>query len=165
MKGLVLPAELVHTLRRHGETAYPEECCGFLLSPTAEPADAVERAVVAIEPAPNVSDGERRRRFVIAPSELRGAEERAARAGRAVGGFYHSHPDHPARPSEFDQDHAWPWYAYVVVSVRGDGVPGDVGAFELDPVRREFRRVDLRVPPSSATSPAIPAPAARSGAA
>ncbi|HLM70694.1 MAG TPA: M67 family metallopeptidase [Thermoplasmata archaeon] len=153
MTAVELPEDLVSAMRGFAEEAYPEECCGFLLSPPQPGGTSTRRRVVAIEPAPNVSDGERRRRFVISPAELRAAEERAGRAGREVSGFYHSHPDHPARPSEFDQDHAWPWYSYLVLSVRGDGEPGDLGAFELDPERREFHDVTLAVLPREGGEP------------
>ncbi len=51
------------------------------------------------------------------PSDYRLAEQRAAEQGAELLGFYHSHPDHPARPSQFDLDHAWPTFAYIIVSV------------------------------------------------
>jgi proteasome lid subunit RPN8/RPN11 len=53
-------------------------------------------------------------------------------------GWYHSHPDHPARPSEFDREHAWPWYSYVIVSVDG-GVPKDLTSWQLEDDRSKFQ--------------------------
>jgi proteasome lid subunit RPN8/RPN11 len=69
-----------------------------------------------------------------------------------VSGFYHSHPDHPALPSAFDTEHAWPWYTYVVVSVDAHGVRG-VGAFELDAERQRFLPCELAVDALRAVEP------------
>ena len=69
-------------------------------------------------PLDNVSEDERRRRFLISPDAYRRAEAEAEWSGRRLLGFYHSHPDHPAEPSAFDLEHAWPNLSYVIVSVR-----------------------------------------------
>jgi proteasome lid subunit RPN8/RPN11 len=130
-------------IERHGQEAYPEEACGFLLGPIPEPSGR-GRAIVAVKRARNESEGERGRRFVIPPEELRSLEHRLDGSGRGVVGFYHSHPDHPARPSIFDQEHAWPWYTYLVTAVTS-GVAGETAAFELDPERRVFGTVALEV--------------------
>lgn len=145
MRQLDLPPELLAAIHAHARATYPEECCGFLLSTPPADGPAGERRIVALAPAPNRSSGERRRRFEIPPSELRAAERRAEAAGRVVSGFYHSHPDHPAVPSSFDQEHAWPWYAYVIVASSASGTPGAVGAFELHPDRREFEERPVRM--------------------
>ena len=143
MECLVFAVGLVDAMRAHARTAYPEECCGFLLAPSDGGSATDARSIVDVVPAPNRSNGERERRFVILPEMLRVAEEAAARRGALVAGFYHSHPDHPARPSQFDQEHAWPWYAYVILSSsKGDRSPA-IGAFELDPERREFRSIGI----------------------
>ncbi len=146
MRSLRLGTEALEQIRRHARDVYPDECCGFLIA-APDPGDpAAPRTVVSVEPASNEFDGERRRRFVIAPRELRDAERRHDGTDRMVAGFYHSHPDHPARPSQFDQDHAWPWYTYVVLSVTAEATPA-VGAFELDEPSRRFCEVRLEVVP------------------
>jgi proteasome lid subunit RPN8/RPN11 len=66
---------------------------------------------------PNTTDEGPRRRFLVRPDDYRVAEQRAREAGLELLGFYHSHPDHPARPSQYDLDHAWPSFSYVIVSV------------------------------------------------
>ncbi len=158
MNRLELPRPVLDTIRTAALESYPEECCGLLLSEAdGVSAPGIPRRVVAAEPSPNLYDGERRRRFVIPASELRAAEERADRQGRVISGFYHSHPDHPARPSEFDREHAWPWYAYLVIAVRGDGSAGPVGVFELDAERREFLEVPLTVVPPEEPARGSPA--------
>ena len=96
-------------IRRHGEETFPHECCGALIGK----GDRVTAAV----PLPNTTEEGPRRRFLVRPSDYRMAEQRATELGGELLGFYHSHPDHPARPSQFDLDHAWPTFAYVIVSV------------------------------------------------
>lgn len=144
MRAVRLPAPLLGEIRAHGRATYPEECCGFLIGGVGESDDPTERAIVALERAGNEFDGERRRRFLIPPEELRLLERRLERTNQTVVGFYHSHPDHPARPSQFDQDHAWPWYTYLVLSVTAVETPA-VGAFELDPDSSTFREVPLSI--------------------
>jgi proteasome lid subunit RPN8/RPN11 len=79
---------------------------------------------------PNEHGGERRRRFLIGPDEYRLAEKRAAETGRELLGFYHSHPDHPAVPSAFDLEHAWPNLSYIIVSVK-KGTPDEMRSWRL----------------------------------
>jgi proteasome lid subunit RPN8/RPN11 len=146
-----IASSLVASMAAHARATYPEECCGFLIA-RLDPVDpAAPRAVVAVEPAPNDFGGERRRRFLVRPEELRAAERRLEGTDRAVAGFYHSHPDHPGRPSQFDQAHAWPWYTYVVLSVDSTAVR-ESRAFELDADALEFREVPLTVDPEPAGS-------------
>jgi proteasome lid subunit RPN8/RPN11 len=144
MRRVTIPDGLVRRMGIHARATYPDECCGFLLGSEEDSDAARRRAIESVEPAANEFDGERRRRFVIAPAEIRAIERRLEGTARSVIGFYHSHPDHPARPSEFDRDHAWPWYTYVVLSVTKDEVPA-VGAFELDEASGEFRPLEVEV--------------------
>jgi proteasome lid subunit RPN8/RPN11 len=112
-RGLHLPDAVAGEIRRHGEAAYPHECCGALVG-----RDGHVAAAVAL---PNTTEEGPRRRFLVRPSDYRLAEERAGELGGELLGFYHSHPDHPARPSQYDLDHAWPTFAYVIVSVMSGG--------------------------------------------
>jgi len=157
MKGVVVPPDLLGTVRRFAAEAYPEECCGFLLAAPPTVGSESERRIVDALPSPNRARQNRAHRFVIPPEELRSAERWASTRDLVVAGFYHSHPDHPARPSAFDQEHAWPWYVYLIAASRAAG-PGPVGAFELDADRREFREIELR---SEATGPSPPPSGAR----
>jgi len=100
-------------IRRHGEETYPHECCGALIG-----RDGFVTAIVAL---PNTTEEGPRRRFMVRPSDYQLAERRATELGGELLGFYHSHPDHPARPSQYDLDHAWPTFAYIIVAVVGDG--------------------------------------------
>ena len=153
MRPVRVARELRTAMEEHARRTYPDECCGFLIAGPDPPAPSEPRAIVAVEPAPNEFEGERRRRFLVPPEELRSAERRHEATGRVVAGFYHSHPDHPAHPSQFDQQHAWPWYTYLVLAVTSRGV-GDTRAFELDADRQVFEEVPLATEePSAAVRP------------
>jgi proteasome lid subunit RPN8/RPN11 len=108
-------------IRIHGQETYPHECCGALVG-----RDGLVTDIVAL---PNTTEEGPRRRFMVRPSDYQLAERRATELGGDLLGFYHSHPDHPARPSQYDLDHAWPTFAYIIVAVAGDGegAPGRSG--------------------------------------
>ena len=106
--------ELSGRIRAHGAETYPHECCGALLGTDGDEA----REVAEIVPLTNQRNDSPRNRFSITPEDVRDAEAAARKAGLDLIGWYHSHPDAPARPSEFDREHAWPWYSYIIVSVR-----------------------------------------------
>jgi proteasome lid subunit RPN8/RPN11 len=104
----------------HAREAYPEECAGALVG-----MDVREmKIVVDVWRADNTHEEERSRRFLIEPLQIKEFEERVAERDMDLLGFYHSHPDHPAEPSEYDREHAWPYYSYVIASVGEDGVEG-----------------------------------------
>jgi proteasome lid subunit RPN8/RPN11 len=134
MSELRLPAAVVREIRRHGEETYPHECCGALVG-----RDAMATAAV---PLPNTTEEGPRRRFLVRPADYRLAERRAAELGGELLGFYHSHPDHPARPSQYDLDHAWPTFAYVIVSVAA-GVSREATVWFLKDDRSTFEEGTL----------------------
>jgi proteasome lid subunit RPN8/RPN11 len=108
-RALAIGVDVDRAIRAHGQETYPHECCGALVGRD----DRVD-AVVAL---PNTTEEGPRRRFLVRPSDYRLAEQRASELGGELLGFYHSHPDHPARPSQYDLDHAWPNFAYIIVAV------------------------------------------------
>ena len=130
----VFPAAVLEEIRAHGRDAYPYECCGALI--------AVDGAVIEAFRLPNTTAAGARRRFRIGPSDYRQAESRAAERGGTLAGFYHSHPDHPARPSQHDLEHAWPNLIYVIVSVTA-GSAGEITAWRLRDDRTAFEQGDL----------------------
>ncbi len=144
MRGVRVGGHLVDSMAAHARALYPDECCGFLIGRADDPDPVQPRIVESTEPAANQFEGERRRRFLLRPEELQSVERRLDATGRAVIGFYHSHPDHPGRPSQFDQEHAWPWYTYVVLGVDSTGLR-ECRAFELDATSLVFREVPLSV--------------------
>ena len=126
---LVMTRDVDAAIRRHGQETYPHECCGALI----ETAGGVRATV----PLPNTTEEGPRRRFLVRPSDYRVAETRARELGGELVGFYHSHPDHPARPSQYDLDHAWPNFAYVIVAVAA-GRAGDMTVWWLKEDRSTF---------------------------
>lgn len=105
-------------IHEHAREAYPEECAGALVGMDA----GGMKIVVDVWRAENTHEEERSRRFLIDPLKIKEFEEKAAERDMDVLGFYHSHPDHPAEPSEYDREHAWPGYSYVIASVGKDRV-------------------------------------------
>ena len=128
---LMLGPEVATAIRRHGEDTYPHECCGALVGQ-----DGHTTAIVAL---PNTTEEGPRRRFLVRPSDYRLAEQRAGELGGDLLGFYHSHPDHPARPSQYDLDHAWPTFAYVIVAVAA-GAAADMTVWYLKDDRTTFQK-------------------------
>lgn len=131
---IAIAAAVDDAIRRHGEEAYPHECCGALVGRAGR--------VTAAVPLPNTTEEGPRRRFLVRPSDYRMAEGRAGELGGDLLGFYHSHPDHPARPSQYDLDHAWPTFAYVIVAVAA-GQPGDMTVWWLKDDRSSFEEGKL----------------------
>jgi proteasome lid subunit RPN8/RPN11 len=117
---------LVRRIHAHGVETYPNECCGALLGKDGE----TFREVVELLPLANRRDDSPRNRFEVTPSDVQMAEKKAREMRIDVIGWYHSHPNAPARPSEFDREHAWPWYSYVIVSVEESG-PRDMKSWRL----------------------------------
>ena len=134
IKPLRMTREQDSQIRREGEAAYPNECCGIIYGKE----QGGERVVTMLEPVPNVFDEqERYHRFSISPQQLMNAERTAGERGELVLGFYHSHPDHPARPSEYDRTHAWPFYSSVIVAV-AKRVAGEMTGWQLNEVTEVF---------------------------
>ncbi len=140
---LAVPDADLEAIGRHAERTYPEECCGFLLGETRGGATRVDRIV----PAANERRDSRHNRFVMSPETVLAAHKEARAAGLAVVGYYHSHPDHPAEPSEFDREHAWPGLSYLIVSVRGGRVDR-VRSWRLRDDRERFEEEGLTQTPS-----------------
>ena len=131
---LTLPSGVAEAIRRHGVETYPDECCGALIGRGG--------LVTATYVLPNTTEEGPRRRFRVRPQDYREAERRATEAGADLLGFYHSHPDHPARPSQYDLDHAWPVFSYIIVSVR-EGVAEDMTSWRLREDRSLFDEENL----------------------
>jgi proteasome lid subunit RPN8/RPN11 len=122
----------------HAKEAYPEECAGVLVGIDT----GGMKVVVDVWRAENTHEEERSRRFLIEPLKIKEFEERAAERDMDVLGFYHSHPDHPAEPSEYDREHAWPGWSYVIASVSAENVEdmrswvlkGDRSGYDEEPI-------------------------------
>jgi proteasome lid subunit RPN8/RPN11 len=136
---LRLPDGLLGEIRRHGEGAYPAECCGALVGRLSDGT----KEVVRLAPAVNRRTDDPHR-YLISPDDLRRLESDLRLEGLEIVGYYHSHPDHPAVPSGFDTEHAWPWYSYLIVRVeRGQGL--DAASWTLDDEQPLMRPESLEV--------------------
>ena len=142
---LWITAELAEKIREHGAETYPYECCGALLGTDLDvlaydpnqDCRKISREVLSLFPLVNRRDDSPRNRFSVTADDVREAEKAATVQGLEVIGWYHSHPDHPARPSDYDRDHAWPWYSYIIVSVH-NAVPQDMTSWRLQDDRSGF---------------------------
>ena len=140
-----LATEQRNEIAAHGERDYPYECCGLLLGTFT---NGGRKTITEIYPISNAREEQaKRNRFLIRPEELLRGEQRAAKRGLDIVGFYHSHPDHPAVPSGYDLEHAWPVYSYIVVAVSA-GAAGDLRSWEMDPDRSRFTEetISMSVP-------------------
>jgi proteasome lid subunit RPN8/RPN11 len=160
---LVVAKDHDEAIRRHAESAYPEECCGVI----GGTADGVHKRVRAVVELPNRRPDSRHNRYFAPPEAIARAERELGDQGLEVIGFYHSHPDAPARPSGYDLEHAtWPWLSYVIVSVM-EGAPRDMSSWTLADDRSRFDPESIEKeasaePPDSHPAGARPATERRS---
>lgn len=138
---ITLNEQLLDEIRAHGVRDYPYECCGLLLGRY----EADGKVVSEIYPISNArEESAKRNRFLIEPVELMRGERYAREHDVEVVGFYHSHPDSPARPSQYDLEHAWPTYSYIIVSTSA-GETKDLFSWEQEPDRSRFNPEEIRV--------------------
>lgn len=132
---VLISEELIEQIEKHGERTFPHECGGMLIGRFA--ADG-EKSVVELLPMENaMAEAEQHNRVLITPKDVMRAERFAREKKLDVVGYYHSHPDHPAIPSQFDLDHALPVWTYIIVSVES-GKAVDVRAWEMENDRSKF---------------------------
>jgi len=124
-------------IRAEGESAYPNECCGILIG------EIDDKGVKTIKYTDSIrnarEDSEQYHRFLITPEDMMQAEKNARKRKLDVIGFYHSHPDHPALPSDYDKEHALPFYSYIIVSIM-QGKSKELTSWELTSDRKNFER-------------------------
>jgi proteasome lid subunit RPN8/RPN11 len=141
MSVLVLSSAIAEQIEREGIAAYPNECCGILVGRDV----GDQRIVDKLISMKNVFDaGEQYHRFSIDPLALARADEDAGKEGRAVLGFYHSHPDHPAKPSEYDRTHVPPWsfYSHVIVAIH-QAKPVDMTCWRMNEETEQFEGQEI----------------------
>jgi proteasome lid subunit RPN8/RPN11 len=138
---IALKADVEKGIREEGERAWPNECCGFLFGLR----EGGEKRVDFFLAAENAREaGEQYHRFVITPEEFMRAEKEARLKNREVLGIYHSHPDHPALPSDYDREQALPFYSYVIVAIQG-GRAAALTSWELTDNRDQFLEEELTI--------------------
>ncbi|MCW5314166.1 hypothetical protein GTQ43_10230 [Nostoc sp. KVJ3] len=139
-----LSQEHLQTIRTHAENTYPDECCGIILGHLA----SEDKIVVEVMPTENAWNTEaateflgedtaesKRRQYTIAPEVMLKTQKEARDRSLNIIGIFHSHPDHPAIPSECDRLYAWQGYSYIIVSVQ-NGKAGELQSWSLDKDRQ-----------------------------
>ena len=133
-------AEHEAEMRRHGERDYPLECCGVLLGVRKNGAAVVSE----VRPLVNANRENRERAFSLSPDVMRDLLNEERRTEKAILGFYHSHPDCAALPSETDRDNAWDAWATVIISVV-NGRAADLTAWNFDETQNAFHPEPITV--------------------
>ena len=139
---IIIDEEQLTAMRAHGEQDYPYECCGLMLGQF----ETERKRVVEAYAISNArEEAAKRNRFLIRPEELMRGESYARSQGLDVVGFYHSHPDDVAVPSQYDLEHAWPTYSYIVVSVE-NGRAVNLRSWEMEADRSRFNEEEIASP-------------------
>ena len=138
---IYLTEEHIEQIRAHGGRIYPHECGGMLIGRF----ENGKKEIIELLPMENAMDeAEKHNRVLILPKDVLKAERYAREKGLDVIGYYHSHPDHPARPSQFDLDHALPVWSYIIVSVE-KGKAADLRSWEMENDRSKFNEEVIKV--------------------
>jgi proteasome lid subunit RPN8/RPN11 len=138
MSKLVIPIDLLEKIHNNGEQTYPEEGAGFLLGLDGNPRHV--RAIYALSNARE--DAARHNRYLITPQDYIKGELEADRLGLSLVGVFHSHPDHPNRPSEYDREWAQPFFSYVITSVQS-GKAVESRSWRLSEDRAQFNEENI----------------------
>ena len=138
---LSISQELLNKIRDHGESSYPDEGAGLLLG-SAENDHHVVESILPLNNAREASA--RHHRYLITAEDMLHGEEVAAERDQSIVGIFHSHPDHPDQPSEYDRENAIPWYSYLITSVRNGQAQGSK-SWRLADDRSAFRQETLHV--------------------
>jgi len=140
---LKLTRQIETDIRKAGADAYPNECCGILFGSE----DGYDHIVKSLKPIENAREsGEQYHRFLITAEDMMQAELEARRLGLEIIGFYHSHPDHPAKPSDYDREHALPFYSYIILRV-AEGKPELMTSWRLQLSHEAFDSEPFEIEP------------------
>lgn len=134
-----IPHHLLNKIHRHGESAYPKEGAGLLLGYEQDGFRYVQ-SILILENARE--DTARHNRYLITAEDMLNGEKEAERLGQSIIGIFHSHPDHPNLPSEFDREWAIPWYSYLISSI-DSGQAGESKSWRLFDDRSGFSPEDI----------------------
>ena len=140
MTRINITKQIEEQFKSHGENEYPYECCGFILGHFKDN----ESYGIEYLAAKNVKEENRERRFLIDPQAYQNAEDKADEKNLSVISIVHSHPDHPHKPSDFDRDHAWPGFSYIIISVQ-KGKAVSYRSWQLNQDRKSFMKEDIKI--------------------
>lgn len=137
---LKIPETILNEIYEHTETSYPHECCGLMVGTMGEGT----RTVHTFRKCKNLNTQRAHDRYDMDPMDMLRTEREFANSEWDIIGIYHSHPDHPSRPSQTDTDRAWPDYSYVIISVR-KGKVASTNSWVLNESERQFYEEPLVV--------------------
>lgn len=153
---LKLAAEHIRAICAHAQSTYPQECCGLLLGKLSQNGKILIDAIAtenvwSVEAVESFSEIDTKwqlsenksTHYTIAPKEILRVQKESRDRSLDIIGIYHSHPDHPAIPSEFDRVCAWQAYSYIIVSVP-QGKAGELQSWCLDD-RHQFQLEEIIV--------------------
>lgn len=130
MMNLIINKEAYNDMQQHAESTFPKECCGFFFGLEQEN-EKKNRLITLAKPVNNSKTGDQRRRFEISAYDYLTAEQYAEANELMLLGIYHSHPNHPAKPSIHDLKQAVPFFSYIIISVM-EGAAKDITSWQLD---------------------------------
>ncbi|MBQ9446383.1 MAG: M67 family metallopeptidase [Victivallales bacterium] len=140
---LKLTKQIEEEIRQAGEKAYPNECCGIMFG--SEEGD--DHVVKSLKPIDNARESdEQYHRFLITAEDMMQAELEVRKQRLEIVGFYHSHPDHPSKPSDYDRDHALPFYSYIILRV-AEGKADLMTSWRLQLSREAFDSEPFEIEP------------------
>ncbi len=140
MAAIEIEPNTLEQMSNHAKRAYPDECCGALFGSE----HGGTRTIHGIMEIENTSDADRQRRFSIAPGDYLRAEQKAEELKLHLLGFYHSHPDHPAYPSQTDREFAQVGFSYPIMTITADGVT-EITSWRLADRDSWYLKEDLRI--------------------
>ena len=129
---ITIPVSLLRQIYDHAEASYPNECCGLMVGAMGK-----DKTVHAFRTCRNLNEERARDRYDMDPLDMLGVEREFGNGPWDIVGIYHSHPDHPSRPSQTDTDRAWPDYSYVIISVQ-KGTVASAQSWVLNEGERKF---------------------------
>ena len=140
---ITLSKTLFSDLQSHGEEAFPEECCGAMFGRVDGVKKLVNKLVRLDNKWEDTQTETKYRRFKVGPDDYQYLESMAKKEQTTLLGFYHTHPNHPAVPSETDALYAWPFFSYIILSVK-NGVSDDCFSYLFDFDTRQFTKEVLK---------------------
>jgi len=136
-----VPEEILDQIHRHGEKAYPEEGAGLMLG-TENTGERIVSHLIFL--TNSREDTARHNRYLITAEDMLRGEGEAERLGINIIGVFHSHPDHPNQPSEFDREYAIPWYSYLITSIKSGKSSGS-RCWRLEDDREMFLEENIKI--------------------
>ncbi len=138
-RSVALTRDIFEQIITHAKESYPDECCGILIGSTMK-----GKKILYVHKAENTNTERSNDRYIISPTEIFMMDKEARGQGLEIVGFYHSHPDHPNRPSETDREWGQPHYSYIIVSVQ-NGTEAEAKCWSFDDEDAPFKEEKIDV--------------------